>query len=107
MKNRDKPESGADKIVVQDRISRRRFIRAGSAFLVTGAAMVTGRSALAADCDQNGEQQTRCSDQDTGENADPTGCGRCGRLAPTSMPRARDPSEQMTAVGKVVVKKKV
>lgn len=75
----------SDSVVVSDRASRRRFIRVGAAFVAAGGALAGSHSVLAADCDQNTEQNTRCTDQDNGENGDPPGCGRCGRLVPTSL----------------------
>lgn len=95
----------ADSVVVHDRTSRRQFIRAGAAFVVTGGAVVGSGSALANDCDQNEAQKTRCTDQDSGENGDPDGCGRCGRLVPTSLsgPVTTDKTRKIPQVKKIVI----
>ena len=58
---------------------RRRFLgQAG--LLATG---IAGSAIFAtpaqADCDNAEDQLRRCSDNDTGDDADPRGCGRCGR----------------------------
>ena len=76
-----------ESVVVVDRSSRRQFFRVGAAFVV-GATAFAGEAL--ADCDQNPQQKTRCTDKDSGQNGDPPGCGRCGRLVPTSMPQSRD-----------------
>lgn len=97
-------ERDPDGIDVRDRASRRRFIRTGAALLVGGAAAASGRHALAADCDRYGmRQQRNCSDSDSGENADPDGCGRCGRpeSVPSSFRRERESSELMVGVTRV------
>lgn len=63
---------------VRRRNSRRRFLKqslAGGSALAASAMV----PALAADCDRNPAQTSRCSDNDSGENSDPTNCGRCGR----------------------------
>ena len=73
-----------DAIVARDAGGRRRFIRRGAAFALVGGALATGaRAALAADCDRNREGcEARCSDNDTGENSDPTGRGRrCSNIS--------------------------
>ena len=62
----------SDAVVVHDRSSRRRFIRAGAGFLLVGGAISAAKHAQAADCDRGGEQAA--SDQDAGESADPKGC---------------------------------
>lgn len=78
-----------DELTVRDRAGRRRFMRAGAAFVATGAvAAATAREALAADCDRSAEgcsAPTYCSDSDTGEASDPTGRGkRCSTISISS-----------------------
>lgn len=92
-----------DSVVVVDRSSRRQFIRAGAAFVV-GAGAIAGE-ALASDCDQNPKQKTRCTDQDSGQDGDPDGCGRCGQLVPTAMPRRSGETKggKIPRVEKIVV----
>lgn len=94
-----------DSVVVVDRSSRRRFMRVGAAFVVSAGAYA---GEALADCDQNTQQNTRCTDQDSGENGDPPGCGRCGRLVPTAMPRhsgdqGSDKSRKIPRIEKIVV----
>lgn len=62
-----------DSISVIDRTNRRQFIRAGSGLLLAGVAAVAAGQAKASDCDRGGAQ-SRSSDQDAGEEADPKGC---------------------------------
>ncbi len=75
-----------DTVVTIDKSGRRRFIRAGSAFVLAGAA-AAGSSASAqegsqqrSDCDsygnaENKNPQAARSDSDTGSAADRQGCG--------------------------------
>ncbi len=78
-----KTNSQTDAVVTVNRSGRRRFIRAGSAFLLVGASGVqaqdteSGRS----DCDGVGNAgsknpQAAKSDSDTGATADRQGCGK-------------------------------
>ena len=72
--------SDNDSIVVRDISGRRQFIRKGAAFVSAGALIAASQTAYADDCDrgQSGEKnvQAQGSDSDSGESADPTGCGR-------------------------------
>lgn len=94
-----------DRLIVRDRASRRQFIRAGAAFVVTGGAIASSGQVLASDCDQNSAQNTRCTDQDSGENGDPAGCGRCGRLVPTSLTGTikTDKTRKIPSVKKIAI----
>ncbi len=67
------PSKPAEPIVVLDKSSRRRFIRASGGVLIAGATAAVSPSVLAADCDRGGEQNS-ASDQDSGEQSDPKGC---------------------------------
>lgn len=73
-------DSDTDAIVVYDRSSRRRFIRTGAAFLLAGGTISSGSPVLAGDCDRAASEHKNPdqagSDSDTGEGADPEGCGR-------------------------------
>ncbi len=69
-----------ESVVVRDRSSRRRFIRRGAAFVAGGALISSTQTVYADDCDRNEGMEKNAqapgSDSDTGESADPTGCGR-------------------------------
>jgi len=61
-------------------VTRRHFLGRSGRCIAGGVVLAAGAGqALAADCDQNPAQNTRCSDSDSGDNADPQNCGRCGR----------------------------
>lgn len=98
-----------DAITVVDRNSRRRFIRTGAAFALTGAAATQSGAVFADDCDRNaGEKNAQApgSDSDAGEGADPTGCGRRPPPKISSRPLKRELEQQadsIESVGKVVV----
>lgn len=63
----------SDSITVLNKSNRRQFIRNSSGLLLAGATVALSPSALAADCDQGGEQ-SKSSDQDSGESSDPKDC---------------------------------
>lgn len=69
-----------DAVNVQDRSSRRRFIRRGAAFVAIGGLASTTQNVYADDCDRNQGTEKNAevagSDSDSGESADPTGCGK-------------------------------
>jgi len=69
-----------DSVDVVDRSSRRRFIRRGAAFVAVGGIASTTQTAYADDCDRNEGMEKNAavegSDSDSGESADPTGCGK-------------------------------
>jgi len=76
-----KKDTQEDSIVVRDRGSRRQFIRTGGAMLLAGASAKASGNTLVADCDRNPGSEEKNPDQpgsdnDTGTNADPSGCGR-------------------------------
>lgn len=108
----------ADSIVITDRTSRRRFMRAGSAFLLGGAtvsaALAPVSQALASDCDQGGggektpEDAGNGSDSDAGSGADPRGCGRRYHEKPKIsrlMPDVDHPAVDSASVARVAVVK--
>ena len=97
-------EGCADGLTVRDGQSRRRFLRSGSAFLLATTALAAARPALA-DCDQNPEQHTRCSDNDEGASSDPTGCGRCGQKPEVPASLARDAYAEEPAVKRITMPK--
>jgi len=98
-----------DAITVVDRNSRRRFIRNGAAFAITGAAVTQSGNVFADDCDRNvGEKNAQApgSDSDAGEGADPTGCGRRPPPKISTRPHKRElekQSDSIEPVGKVIV----
>lgn len=98
-----------DAITVVDRSRRRRFIRTGAAFVLTGAAAAKSGNVFADDCDRNaGEKNAQApgSDSDAGEGADPTGCGRRPPPKISSRPNKRKLEKQpnsIESVGKIVV----
>jgi len=69
-----------DSIVIIDRSGRRQFIRRGAALIAAGTAIAGSSKLYADDCDRNRGQaknaQADGSDSDTGDGADPTGCGK-------------------------------
>ncbi len=73
-----------DTIVVESRTARRRFIRAGAAFLLAGAASANAQEEddiFRSDCDGVGyggekNQEMAQTDSDSGATADRPGCGR-------------------------------
>ncbi|MFK7855284.1 MAG: hypothetical protein AB8B79_14270 [Granulosicoccus sp.] len=102
-----------DALVVHDRAGRRRFIRTGSAFLLTGGLVATvGNGALASECDRGRgqgagqkkpEDAGNGSDSDSGANGDPIGCGRRYHEKPKiSMSSPIDESEKTISVDKIV-----
>ena len=106
-------ETDADAIIVRDRVGRRRFIRAGSAFLLTtGTAATVGNGALASECDRGRgqgagkktpEDAGNGSDSDSGANGDPIGCGRRYHEKPKiSLISPDEVSEEPVSVAKVV-----
>ncbi len=93
-----------DLVVVQDRTSRRQFIRTGGAFLI-GAATIPAASMAQqrTDCDQswNGEGEKQAgdgTDSDSGVGADRPGCGR-GQAPLTQRPT--QPIDRTVTVAKV------
>ena len=106
-------KTDTDAVIVHDRAGRRRFIRAGSAFLLTtGAAATVGNRALASECDRGRgqgagqkkpEDAGNGSDSDSGPSGDPIGCGRRYHEKPKiSMTSPEQKSEKSVAVAKVV-----
>lgn len=100
-------DSSSDTIVIYDRSGRRRFIRNGAAFLLTGGAIVSAGPTLAADCDNAPapsekipKQAGNGSDADAGANADPQGCGR--RKDKPKITRLHDTEESQGQTGKAV-----
>lgn len=73
-------DSEKDSIDVRDRSSRRQFIRRGAAFVAAGGVISTTQNVYADDCDRAGYEEKNAeaagSDSDSGESADPTGCGK-------------------------------
>jgi len=73
----------SDSITVTGKSGRRRFIRTGTAFLLTGATAASAQENggfIRSDCDGAGSaegknQQAENSDSDTGASADRQGCG--------------------------------
>lgn len=73
-----------DTVVIEDKNGRRRFIRAGAAFLLAGAAGANAQEdddVFRSDCDSQGgggpkNAEMEGSDSDTGATADRPGCGR-------------------------------
>ncbi len=73
-----------DTVIVEDNTGRRRFIRAGAAFLLAGTASATAQEEdelFRSDCDSTGyggEKNTENAntDSDSGATADRPGCGR-------------------------------
>ena len=105
----NKVTENSDEIIIHDRADRRRFMRTGAAFVAVAGVMATsGRSALAADCDRGGPGGEKPanggngSDSDTGDNADPTGCGRNQEEPKISQ---RGPSTQPGKAEKILVAK--
>lgn len=98
-----------DAITVVDRNSRRRFIRRGAAFAITGAAVTQTGNVFADDCDRSATEknaQAPGSDSDAGEGADPTGCGRRPPPKISSRPHKRElekRTDSIESVGKVIV----
>lgn len=73
----------SDSVLVQDSLSRRRFIRNGSAFLLAGGAAIAASKTRADDCDRMSaaELAKTCYDSDNGDSSDPkTGCIPCSEL---------------------------
>lgn len=108
-----KEQAEADALIVHDRAGRRRFIRTGSAFLLTGGLATTlGNGALASECDRSrgqGAGQKRPedagngSDSDAGANGDPIGCGRRYHEKPKiSMSSPSDEPVKTVSVDKIV-----
>ncbi len=65
--------------ITTDRTGRRQFIRQGAAMLVVGTALANSKESFAQDCDRyRGQEKSEVegSDSDTGDGADPAGCGR-------------------------------
>ncbi len=101
----------SDSVIVQDRSGRRRFLGRGAvlAAAVGAVAATSGRSALASDCDRGGpggekpKHGGNGSDSDTGQGADPTGCGR-QREEPPKISKA-SPGAQPTQTRSVTVEK--
>lgn len=102
-----------DAVVVHDRAGRRRFIRSGSAFLLTSGAVATlGNDAFASECDRGRgqgagektpEDAGNGSDSDSGASGDPVGCGRRYHEKPKiSMKSPEQKYDKPVAVGKVV-----
>lgn len=75
-------------VLVQDRISRRRFIRTGVTLAATVGAVAAAPKQAFADCDQSGEGQNKPehagngSDSDKGAGSDAIGCGRRNQEKP-------------------------
>jgi len=94
-------------VVVQDRSSRRNFIRNGSAFLIGVASLpATGIAQQGTDCDSswNGEGEKKAgdgTDSDTGVGADRPGCGR--GQAPLTQHRPAQPIDRTVMVKKIKV----
>lgn len=73
-----------DTVIVEDKRGRRRFIRAGAAFLLAGSATVGAQEEseiFRTDCDSQGgggekNPEMAQTDSDAGANADRPGCGR-------------------------------
>lgn len=114
----DSADSKEDSIIITDRTSRRRFMRAGSAFLLGGATaggLLTPTSqALASDCDRGGSGEKKPedvgngSDSDSGSGADPRGCGRRYNEKPKISRLSPDPDHPVgegSLVSKVAVVK--
>lgn len=106
-------KTDTDAVIVHDRAGRRRFIRAGSAFLLTtGAAGTVGNGALASECDRGRGQGSgqkkpedagNGSDSDLGATGDSIGCGRRYHEKPKiSMTSPGQGSEKSVSVTKVV-----
>lgn len=77
----DITDAAEDKIIVQDRLSRRTLLRDGAALILAGTASSFAGTVLADDCDRAaaaGEQKEagNGSDSDAGENSDRPGCGK-------------------------------
>ena len=97
-------DSEKDSIEVRDRSSRRRFIRHGAAFVAAGSLVGTTNNVYADDCDRNAGTEKNAevagSDNDTGESADPTACGK--RPAPKiSLNQDSLQKENKTKVAKI------
>lgn len=73
-------DTSKDTVEVLDRSSRRQFIRRGAAFVAVGSIASVSQNVYADDCDRNQGMEKNVaaegSDSDTGESADPTGCGK-------------------------------
>lgn len=73
-----------DTVIVDDKTGRRRFFRAGAAFLLAGAATASAQEEdeiFRADCDSTGyggekNSEMANTDSDSGATADRPGCGR-------------------------------
>ncbi|OED42803.1 hypothetical protein AB833_05585 [Chromatiales bacterium (ex Bugula neritina AB1)] len=75
--------NNSDSLLVRDRLSRRRFIRSGSAFLLAGSAAIATSAVRADDCDRMSKEELAktCYDNDSGDNTDPkAGCIPCSAL---------------------------
>lgn len=71
----------SDTIVIRDRSGRRKFFRAGAAFVLAGSSIAQAQETQRYDCDSlgfSGEKNTEVegNDSDTGANGDRPGCGR-------------------------------
>lgn len=93
-----------DTVIVEDKAGRRRFIRAGAAFLLAGAATANAQEEeqFRSDCDSvgyGGEKNSEMAntDSDSGASADRPGCGRKPTLT-----RYRKEGHKNIKVGKVI-----
>lgn len=90
-------KNSQDEIVVTGGKGRRRFIRAGAAFFISGAAVAQeGGGVQRTDCDSRGfagekNQSVAGNDSDSGETADRPGCGTKTPPAITRYNKQSDP----------------
>lgn len=97
----------SDSVVVVDNTGRRRFMRAGAAFVLAGSATSHAQQEsqfLVADCDGygNGEEKNpeiAGNDSDSGAEADRVGCGR---QDPPAISEYKPKKNRETKVAKII-----
>jgi len=95
-----------DSFEIEDVNGRRRFIRAGAAFLLAGSSVAGAQEeVLRTDCDSQGgggakNPELEGSDSDSGATADRPGCGRKKPPAMTDYNKNRN---KKITVGKIIV----
>ena len=105
----NKSDSVDDSVVVVDNTGRRRFMRAGAAFVLAGSATAASNAQqesqfLVADCDGygNGEEKNpeiAGNDSDSGAEADRVGCGR---QDPPAISEYKPKKNRKTKVAKII-----